>query len=45
MFKVHVGYTKTGKNRWIRFATVEKAQAFCSEVFEKLNIVLLIIKE
>lgn len=37
-YKVHVG----GK-RWRRFNTLAAANAFCSEVFRRTNIVLTII--
>lgn len=41
-FKVHVGYTRTGRNRWRRFATLADASAFCSAIFAKTGIVLSI---
>lgn len=44
MFKVHVGYTSKGRDRWKRFATFEAAQRLCSEVFTKTGVVLAIIE-
>lgn len=44
MFKVHIGYTPKGRDRWKRFATFEAAQRLCSEVFTKTGVVLAIIE-
>lgn len=44
MYKVHVGYTPKGRDRWKRFAGFDAAQKFCSEVFTKTGIVLAIIE-
>lgn len=45
MFKVHIGYTPKGRDRWKRFATFEAAQRLCSEVFTVTGHVLTIIEE
>ena len=37
MYRVHVG------RRWLRFATLEAAKAFCEEVFGRTKIVLTIV--
>lgn len=42
MFRVHIGYTRTGRNRWRRFATLEAATAFCQAVHKATRIVLAI---
>jgi hypothetical protein len=42
MYKVHIGYTKAGRDKWRKFETLATANAFCSEVFEKTGIVLSI---
>lgn len=44
MFRVHVGHTKTGRDRWRKFATLAEASAFCSEVFDRTGIVLSIVR-
>jgi len=44
MFKVHVGYTALGRNRWRRFYTIEGARAYVSAVFNTTGIVLTIIE-
>jgi hypothetical protein len=44
-YKVHIGYTKTGRDRWCRFQTIEAATAFCSDVFRRKNIVLAIVTD
>lgn len=44
MFKVHVGYTKTGSDRWKRYATLAEASAACEAVRKKTGIILTIIK-
>ena len=45
MYKVHIGYAKTGRDRWRRFQTIEAATAFCSDVFRRKNIVLAIVTD
>jgi len=42
MFKVHIGYTRTGRNRWRRFATLEAATVFVNAVHTATRIVLTI---
>ncbi len=44
MFKVHIGYTLTGRNRWRKFSTLADASAFCSQVFTRTGIVLSIVE-
>ena len=44
MFKVHVGYTHTGRNRWRRFATIADASQFCEHVRQATGIILAIVK-
>ena len=43
LYCVHIGYTPKGRDKWKKFKTLESANAFCSEVFQRLNIVLTII--
>lgn len=42
-YKVHVGYTATGRNRWRRFTDLNSAQAFCNQVCRATRIVLTIL--
>lgn len=44
-YKVHIGYTLTGRNRWRHFATLTLAALFCGTVHEKTGIVLSIVRE
>ena len=44
MYKVGIGYTKTGRERWRKFDNFDDAQAFCSEVHRQTRVVLTIIK-
>ena len=44
-YRVHVGYTSNGRNRWRRFATLAAAQDFCNYVCERTRIVLTIEQE
>lgn len=44
-YRVHVGYTRQGRNRWRRFATLAEASAFCQTVFRRTRIVLTIEAE
>ena len=44
-FKVHIGYTKTGRNRYRVFRSMKEASDFCSAVFDKTKIVLSIIEK
>jgi hypothetical protein len=41
-FKVHVGYTATGRNRWRRFETLALASAFCEAVHRETGVFLSI---
>lgn len=43
MYRVHVGYTRSGRDRWIKFDTLEKANAFCNEVMFATGTVLTVI--
>jgi hypothetical protein len=45
MFKVHVGYTATGRNRWRRFVTLDAASAFCERVRRATRAILTIIED
>lgn len=45
MYKVGIGYTAKGRERWKKFTTIEEANAFCQKVFAASSIVLTIIKE
>jgi len=42
MFKVHVGYTAMGRDRWKSFKTLSEAQALCKEVHSKTGKILWI---
>lgn len=44
MFKVHIGYTPTGRNRYVYFDTLEAAKEYCSKAFRALSVVLSITK-
>ena len=44
-FKVHIGYTATGRNRWRRYATLAEAARFCGAVFSDTGIVLTIVED
>lgn len=45
MYKVHIGYTKTGRDRWVKFASLAAANEFCEKVRQETRIILTIIKE
>ena len=45
MFKVHLGYTATGRNRYARFFTLARAARFADEVFKATGIVLSIVED
>lgn len=45
MYKVHVGYTQRGKDKWRRFKTIEDAKAFCEKVYTLTGVILSIIVE
>ena len=40
MFKVHVGYTITGHNKWMHFTTLPEASAYVAGVFTSTGVVL-----
>lgn len=44
MYRVHVGYTRNGHDRWRYFDTEQEARALCSEVSDKSGIVLTVEK-
>ena len=41
-YRVHIGYTKRGNDRYAYFTTLGEAANFCGDVFAKRNIVLSI---
>jgi hypothetical protein len=43
MFKVHIGYTVTGRNRWRRFATVADATTYVNAVWARTGVILSIV--
>jgi len=45
MYRVHVGYTCTGRDRWRRFADLESAKEFCALIFQATRIVLCIERD
>jgi len=42
-YRVHVGYTATGRDRWRYFAALKDAQRYCSTVFARTRVVLTIM--
>lgn len=44
VYKIHVGYTKTGRDKWKKFDTLEAANATCEAVRKQTGIILTIIK-
>lgn len=44
MFRVHIGYTITGRNRWRKFATLAEASTYCDRVFRRRGVVLSIVR-
>ena len=42
MYKVHIGYTASGRGKYRKFETLQEAQSFCDEVFLKTGVVLTI---
>jgi hypothetical protein len=44
-FKVHIGYTANGRDRWKRYATLDEAQEVCNRVFAETKIVLCIVED
>ena len=45
MFKVHIGYTLVGRNRWKRFYTVDAANRFCEAVRQRTGVILTVIQD
>lgn len=45
MFKVGIGYTAKGRERWKRFATEPEARKFCNDVHAKTGFILTIIED
>ena len=45
MYKVHIGYTRAGRDRWKRFPTLESANAFCEKVRAVTGTILTIIAD
>lgn len=43
MFKVHIGYTSKGNDRWRKFDTLESANAFCERVRAASGLILSIV--
>lgn len=44
MYKVGIGYTPKGNERWKKFDSIEAASSFCSEVFSRTGIILTIVR-
>jgi hypothetical protein len=42
-YKVHIGYTRTGRDRWRTFATPADASAFCESVRQATGQILTVI--
>lgn len=42
-YKVHIGYTSKGNDKWRKFGTMEAASSFCNEVFSRTKVVLSIV--
>lgn len=42
-YRVHVGYTRAGRNRWRRFPTLARASQFCEAVRLRTGIILTIL--
>jgi hypothetical protein len=43
-YKVHIGYTTRGRDRWRMFPTLEAATAFCEAVHEQAGVVLSVTR-
>lgn len=41
-YQVHIGYTRTGRDKWRTFDTLAEAFLFVRKVFERSRIVLSI---
>jgi hypothetical protein len=44
MYKVHIGYTANGRDKWRKFDTQSEASEFCNRIFAASGIILTIIK-
>lgn len=44
-YKVHVGYSASGRDRWRHFESYEAARDFCQEAFERTGKILAIHKD
>ena len=42
MYRVHVGYTRNGHDRWQYFDTEQEAMEMCSKAHELFGVVLTI---
>jgi hypothetical protein len=42
MYRVHIGYTRNGNDRWRYFDSLDVAVAFCGSVFRRSGLVLSI---
>jgi hypothetical protein len=42
--KIHTGYTKTGKDRWAYFASLDDAREAVSEIFKRTGIIVAIVE-
>lgn len=45
MLKVHIGYTKSGRNRWKRFPLIEQANAYCEQERQRTGHVLTVLED
>lgn len=43
VFKVHIGYTRNGRNRWRKFPTFTAASSFCEAARKATGIILTIV--
>lgn len=43
MYKVHIGYTAIGRNKYRKFSTLQAAIEYCDSVFLKTGVVLSIV--
>ena len=44
MYRVHIGYSATGRNRWRYFDSIDTARAFVGAVFARTGIVLSVVR-
>jgi len=42
-YRVHLGYTAAGRNRWAYFDTIEDANAYCELVRARRGIILSVV--